>query len=89
MEISPITGIRALPVMKTPSPDPELAAVFDISNYARIGDETYSPNGNRSSSGFEDEDSDFQDDQPSDQQLMESTMAVVESRFGRSISVFA
>lgn len=87
MEISPITGIRALPVLKAPPSDPELSAVYDISNYARIGDETYSPSGNRSSSGFED-DEDF-DDGPSSQQVAESTMAVVESRFGRSISVFA
>jgi hypothetical protein len=54
MEIVPITGIRALSI-KRPSPGLGLPAVFDIENYARIHDERYSPNSERSGSGIEDE----------------------------------
>jgi hypothetical protein len=87
MEISPISGIRVLPVWKTPTTDPELAGVFDIENFARIGDETYSPSENRSANNFSDDDDNF-DEKPAGQQ-MESAMAVYESRFGRRISIFA
>jgi len=85
MEISPITGIRVLPVWKTPSTDPELSGVFDIENFALIGDETYSPSDNRSASNSDDDD---YDEKPASQQI-ESAMAVYESRFGRRISLFA
>ena len=55
MEISPIAGIRAMPVMKVPKADPELSAVFDIENFARIQDDSYSPNDARSGSGMEED----------------------------------
>ena len=55
MEISPIAGIRNLPVARTPPVDTELAGVFDIENFARIGDETYTPGGSKSAGGSEDE----------------------------------
>jgi hypothetical protein len=86
MEISPIVGIRVLPVWKTPTTDPELSGVFDIENFARIGDETYSPSDNRSANSAEGDDD--WDEKPVGQQI-ESAMAVYESRFGRRISLFA
>ena len=55
MEISPIAGIRNLPVAKAPPVDAGLSAVFDIENFARIGDETYSRSGGKSAGGREDE----------------------------------
>ena len=54
MEIGPITGIRALPI-KTPSPVLGLPAVFDIENYVRIHDESYSPSDARSGNDLEDD----------------------------------
>jgi len=55
MEISPITGIRVLPVVKIPPADPDLSRVFDIENSANPGDDTYSGSGKKSSGGQDDE----------------------------------
>jgi hypothetical protein len=55
MEISPIAGIRALPVVKAPPIDPKLTAVFDIDSSARIGDETWAPTDGQSGPGSEDD----------------------------------
>ncbi|MGC1463575.1 MAG: hypothetical protein WA802_15335 [Terracidiphilus sp.] len=56
MEISPITGIRALPVMKTPPADSDLARVFDIENSSQPGDDSYSGSGKKAAGGQDDED---------------------------------
>ena len=67
MEISPITGVRDLPARNAPpvEMEMELSAVFDIENYARIGDETYTPHGGKSAGGHEDEfDDPIDDDDP-------------------------
>jgi hypothetical protein len=55
MEIGPIPGIRALPVMKSPPAGPELTPLFDIENTPRIGDETYSPGNGKPTRGAEDD----------------------------------
>jgi hypothetical protein len=55
MEIGPVPGIRALPVMKSPPPGPELPPLFDIDNTPRIGDETYSPGNGKPARGAEDD----------------------------------
>ena len=55
MEISPVTGIRVLPVVKVPPADSDLSRVFDIENAARSGDDTYSGDGKRTSGGQDDE----------------------------------
>ena len=54
MEIGPVTSIRALPVVRPLPADPELSGVFDIENFARIGDETYSPSEGRSADDSDD-----------------------------------
>lgn len=59
MEIAPITGLRALPI-KAPSKELGLPAVFDIENFARIQDETYSPN-SQAGSGMNDDYEDLED----------------------------
>ena len=55
MEISPVAGIRFMPVVKTPPVDPKLTAVFDIDNSARIGDETWTASDRESGRGAEDD----------------------------------
>ncbi|HEV2173770.1 MAG TPA: hypothetical protein VGT08_00125 [Terracidiphilus sp.] len=55
MEISPITGIRAMPVMKAPPAGPELSALFDIENSAGPGDDSYSGSGKKATGGQDDE----------------------------------
>jgi len=57
MEISPVNGICALPVMKVPPADRGISAVFDIENSSRAGDETWSRSPNQSTGG-QDEDPD-------------------------------
>jgi hypothetical protein len=63
MEIGPIPGIRNVPAIKAPPADMGLSTVFDIENFARIGDETYTPSGGKSAGGREDEFDDPADDE--------------------------
>jgi hypothetical protein len=55
MEISPIPGIRALPVMKTPPVDPQLSGVFHIADSPGPGDDSYSRSGKKAAGGQDDE----------------------------------
>jgi hypothetical protein len=61
MEISPIPGIRALPVMKTPPVDPRLSGVFDIENSSAPGDDSYSASGKKAAGGQDDEADDLEE----------------------------
>jgi hypothetical protein len=89
MEISPITGIRAMPVMKSPPVDPELTALFDIENTARTGDETYSPSAAKSARGAEDDGSEDEFDDLADEDEVESTRQPAGKNPSRQISFFA
>jgi len=98
MEISPVAGIRAMPVVKAPPIDPKLTAVFDIDNSARIGDETWTPSDRESGRGAEDDGS---GDESSDDELEEledldsqgaeaqATVAAAEKPEARQVSFFA
>jgi hypothetical protein len=55
MEISPITGIRSLPVAKEVPIDPRLPAVMDVTNSERAGDDAYSGSGQQAAGGEDDE----------------------------------
>jgi hypothetical protein len=55
MEISPIAGIRAMPVVKVPPADSGLSKVFDIENSSKPGDDSYSGNGKKAAGGEDDE----------------------------------
>jgi hypothetical protein len=55
MEISPIPGIRSMPVVKAPPVYSDLSRVFDIENSSKPGDDTYSGSGKKSSGGQDDE----------------------------------
>jgi hypothetical protein len=55
MEISPIAGIRTLPVVKVPPADSDLSRVFDIENSSKPGDDSYSGSGKKSGGGQDDE----------------------------------
>jgi hypothetical protein len=93
MEISPIAGIRAMPVMKVPPADPELTAVFDIDNSAKIGDETWTPSNSNSGRGSEDDGSDDEFEEFDDPGDLESEaqprVSPAEGLEGRKISFFA
>jgi hypothetical protein len=84
MEISPITGIRALPALKAPTANSGLSAVFGVEYLARTGDESYSPNGGKSPRGLEDEADDLQDDSEA-----ESKVYAAEKGLGRQVNYFA
>jgi hypothetical protein len=93
MEISPIAGIRAMPVVKAPPADTELTAVFDIDNSARTGDETWTPSNSKSGRGSEDDGSEDEFEEFEDAtELEEETSPRVfaaEKTEGRQISFFA
>jgi len=55
MEISPIAGIRAMPVMKVPPANSGLSKVFDIENSSKPGDDSYSGSGKKAAGGEDDE----------------------------------
>jgi len=84
MEIGPVTGIRAVPMIKAPPADPGLSGVFDIENFARAGDETYTPSAGKSAGGREDE---FDD--PVEEDEAEAHTRIHEDGKGRKISIFA
>jgi hypothetical protein len=69
MEISPISGIRPLPPARNPQTVIGLQQVFDIENYVRVADESYTPSGEGSGSGME-EDWDEYSSAPEDQDLL-------------------
>ena len=58
MEISPIAGIRAMPVMKVPPANSGLSKVFDIENSSKPGDDSYSGSGKKAAGGREDDEGD-------------------------------
>jgi hypothetical protein len=60
MEIAPISGIRVRPVIKTPSNEREISAVFDIDSLMPTGDDSYTGSGRQTSGG---QDDDSQQDQ--------------------------
>jgi hypothetical protein len=55
MEISPVAGIRAVPVVKARPADHELLALFDIESSTGPGNDSYSGSGKRASGGQDDE----------------------------------
>ena len=89
MEISPITGIRALPVVKAQPIDSELPAVFDIEHTARIGDETYTPSRDKSASGAEEDEADDEIENLADLDEADSAEPVQQPSAGKAISFFA
>jgi len=84
MEIGPVSGIRAVPMIKAPPAEPGLSGVFDIENFARSGDETYTPSAGKSAGGREDE---FDD--PIEEDEAEARLRTAEDGNGRKISFFA
>jgi len=55
MEISPISGIRAMSVVKMPPANSDLSRVLNVEDSARPGDDNYSGNGKKSAGGQDDE----------------------------------
>jgi hypothetical protein len=54
MEIAPIPGMRMMTYNKTSPAVIGLQPVFDMENYARISDESYTPSQEATDSGMED-----------------------------------
>ncbi len=55
MEISPIPGIRAMPVVKIPPKESGLSKVFDVENSAKPGDDSYSGSRKKAAGGEDEE----------------------------------
>jgi len=54
MEISPISGIRALPVVKIPPADSDVSRVVGTEDSSRPGDDRYTGNGREAAGGQDD-----------------------------------
>lgn len=89
MEIGPIPGIRAMPVQKARPAGPELMAVFDIKNLARIGDETYRPSGGKQASAAEDVENEEEFAEEADAEEADSGAPRFQPSLARGISFFA
>ena len=61
MGISPIAGIRAMPVVKIPPKESGLSKVFDVENSSAPRDDSYSGNGKKASGGQDDEAEELED----------------------------
>ncbi len=61
MEISPIAGIRAMPVVKVPPLESGITRVLDIDNSSKPGDDTYSGNRKKAAGGEDDEAEDLEE----------------------------
>jgi hypothetical protein len=89
MEISPIAGIRAMPVVKIPPMDSELTAVFDIESPARMGDDGYTSSEEEHASAKDDEQAEEQFTESADLDEAERGAAVIPASAGGQISYFA
>jgi hypothetical protein len=83
MEIAPISGIRGLPVMKTPTDEPRLTTPLPVENSQGPGDDTYSGGGKKSADG--------QDGEEETEQAVEEANAepAPEGEAGASVDYFA
>lgn len=88
MEISPISGIRALPVLKVRPAESELTALSDIEKLARMDDESYTPSGGNRASAAED-DEDELTDAPEMEEVEQEGTTPIRAVSGRAINFFA
>jgi hypothetical protein len=58
MEISPVTGVRIAPMMKTRETFLGMPEVFEVEYSSRTDDETYSPSTPKAASGAEEDEDD-------------------------------
>lgn len=84
MEISPIPGIRSMPVVKVPPADSDLSRVFDIVNSSKTGDDSYSGSGKKSAGGQDDESENLEESRE-----VESVQQPAEDDKGAQIDYFA
>jgi hypothetical protein len=89
MEISPIAGIRAMPVVKIPPLDSELTAVFDIESPTRMGDDGYTSGNESHASATDDEEGGDGIVELADSGEAESAAPTIQAEAGRRISYFA
>ena len=88
MEISPISGVRALPALKGRPSHMELTALSDIEELARTGDETYTPSNGSQASVAEDE-VDLIEDAPEEEEPEQADTVPIQTDPGGAISFFA
>lgn len=90
MGITPITAIHLGSTFKPRDRELGQTEIFEIENSSRTGDETYSPGGNKSASGFEDEEEGLMEQEDADgldDAKPEATKSAEET--GGEISFFA
>jgi hypothetical protein len=87
MEISPIAGIRVVPVAKVRPIDPELTASFEIESAARPDDDSYSRD-YKKASGAEESEEETEDVEEFDGSAREAADRRIDSQMNQ-ISFFA
>ena len=70
MEIGPISGIRAVPAVKSSPSGPRLPAVFDVEHSSAPDDDTYS--GSQSAAGGEDDQDEMSEKEQAEQSVSPS-----------------
>jgi hypothetical protein len=89
MEISPISGIRALPVLKPRSNEAELAFLPDVQESARMDDETYTPSDEEQESAAGAEPEEEFTDAPDGDEREQQDAPAIQPGAERAISFFA
>jgi hypothetical protein len=84
MEISPVSGIRIAPMMKTRETFLGMPEVFEVEYSSRTDDETYSPSNPKAASGAEEEEDEEGEDAES-----EPRVQAIEGSGKRQVNYFA
>jgi hypothetical protein len=61
MEISPVTGVRIAPMIRSKVTELGLTDIYETEHTSRSGDETYSPSVARATSGFDEDEDKYED----------------------------
>jgi hypothetical protein len=86
MEISPITAVRLTPTYRPKKTELGLTDV-EVESSSRTDDESYSPGGDRSTSGFEENDDG--PEEPEESNLQDLAKSQTAEDAGQEISFFA
>lgn len=86
MEISPVTGVRIAPTIKTRETGLGMPGVFEVEYSSRTDDETYSPSNTEAASGAEEDEAEGGEDEEGES---ESRVQAVEGGSKRQVNYFA
>jgi hypothetical protein len=89
MEISPVSGVRIAPMVKSRETDLGMPGVFEVEYSSRTGDETYSPSSAKAASGAEEDEDDEEEGGEAEEGWNEPRVLAMEGGPKRQINYFA